>query len=140
MRNRVTDRRSLSSLLCGAALSICVMGCGKSPNSAPPAERATVSYEVAFLHREMSPSGPALIQSKTTVATAARPSSAIEVGNFGMKASVQVMNVEPGKATFKIAFPDGTRQQVDVKDGESKEFFEGGRSAGVRIQVNSLSP
>jgi hypothetical protein len=133
------NRRSLLSALCAAVLSVGVPGCGKSADPASSADRATVSYDVAFLHREMSPNGPNLIQSPITESKAARPSSIVEIGNFGLKASVEVMSVEPGKATFKIAFPDGTRQQVDVKDGESKEFFEGGRSAGVRIKVHATS-
>ena len=133
------NRRAGPFLPCAAILSVCVLGCGKSADPAASAERATVSYDVAFLHREMSPSGPTLIQSPITESKAARPSSAVEVGNFGLKASVQIMSVEPGKATFKIALPDGTRQEVEVKDGESMDFFEAGRSAGVRIKVHAPS-
>jgi hypothetical protein len=133
------NRRLGPFVPCAALLSVCVLGCGKATDPAPSAV-ATVSYDVAFLHREMSPNGPTLIQSPITVSKAARPSSAVEVGNFGLKASVQVMSAEPGKATFKIALPDGTTQQVEVKDGESKDFFEGGRSAGVRIKVHAPSP
>jgi len=99
---------------------------------------AKISYDVTFFHREMSPSGPALITAQPVTQKEATISSVIETWNFGLKATVQVKGIEQGKVTFKITLPDGTNQEAEMRDGESKEFFANGRASGVRIRVNPM--
>lgn len=122
-------------------LSCCLffVGCEKPGNNSKP-DAATVSYEVTFFHREMSPSGPALVKGQTESPKSANVSSKIEVGNFGLKATVQVQAIEQGKVTFKIRLPDGKSQEAEMKEEETKEFFDNGGGAGVRIQVHQIKP
>jgi hypothetical protein len=115
-----------------------LVGCEKPGNKAKP-DPATISYEVTFFHREMSPSGPALIEGPTASPKAATVSSVTDIGNFGLKATVQVQSIEQGKVTFKITLPHDKSQEAEMREGESKEFFENGGGAGIRIQVHQIS-
>lgn len=111
-------------------------GCEKPATTSKP---ATVSYEVTFFHREMSPSGPTLISGKTASLKVVSITSKTEVGNLGLKATVEVKSIEQGTVTFLIVLPDDKSQEAEMKDGETKEFFAEGRASGVRIQINQIS-
>jgi hypothetical protein len=135
------SRRSRHQARCLTFLAVCAVGCGRPPSSDSDrsSKTAAVSYEASFLHREMSPNGPVLIESPKAVSATARPLSAVTVENFGMKATVQVLSVEKGKATFQVTCPDGSTHPIDVNEGESKDLFENGRAAGVRIKVTATT-
>jgi hypothetical protein len=106
-------------------LPLFLVGCSKP---------AGVSYEATALHRD---DGGKVLEGATVGPIAARVSSMSEVEVQGKRATVQVKAIDRDKATFEITYPDGASERVEMRPGESKDFFPNRKEFGVRIRVRA---
>ena len=91
------NSRASRWLLPATAACLFVVGCGTPATNSDTtkiSESARISYEVSFVHREMSPSGPVLIEGRKVVQKDAGLPSTVDVAAMGMKATVKVKAVE----------------------------------------------
>jgi hypothetical protein len=97
---------------------------------------AGLTYQATALYRNDGK----VVEGSIVSARGVPARSASEVEVKGKKGTIQVKGIERDQARFEITYPDGKSELVELRAGESKEFFSNSKDFGVRMRLTAINP